>query len=579
MAKTLNAQEQPIQKIFSDDYVFRIPDYQRPYAWTVEQARELLEDVLAFTEEKGRPVPEMPTYFLGSVVLIKGDGPTADVVDGQQRLTTLTILLSVIRANVESALQGQITKRLYEEGDTFAGTEDRYRLTLRQRDAEFFQKYIQRPDGLEKLLSLSDNISDSQQNIRDNARFFQQRVAEMNAAGRVQLAQFILQRCFLVVVSTPDEDSAYRIFSVLNSRGLDLSATDILKARIIGGIIEGQRDGYTKKWEDAEEDLGREDFNALFGHIRTIYRKVKPKESLLRGIEEYVPEVKTPAIFIDEVLLPMSLAYAELTSAGYAAPTLADPVNEHLRWLNRLEFNDWIPPAIAFTIRYRNDSAAMELFMSDLERLAYFMLVTSKGINTRLERFGKLTSDIEAGRPLSADDSALQLTVVEQHDFYERIAGPIYADLSAKARTPVILRLDSILSGGGARYDYPVISVEHILPQSPRSGSQWLDWFPDNARRAAIVHRLGNLALLTRKKNSQASNWDFERKKDSYFRRGGVSPFVLTTQVLNEHVWNDAAFNRRQEELVKLLEKHWRLESRKSPSDLLLEELGVPANV
>lgn len=575
MAKTLVAQEQPIQKVFSDDYVFRIPDYQRPYAWGMEQARELFEDLLAFTEAGAAPVSEMPAYFLGSVVLIKGDGPAADVVDGQQRLTTLTILLSAIRANVDASLKGQITKRLYEQGDTFAGTEDRYRLTLRERDSEFFQRYIQRAEGFHALLSLDADFSDSQRNIRNNARFFQEQLSQMDDESRVQLAQFILQRCYLVVVATSDEESAYRIFSVLNSRGLDLSATDILKARIIGGISEAQRDVYTRKWEDAEEELGREDFNTLFGHIRTIYRKAKAKESLLRGIEEYVPEIKKPSIFIDHVLLPMAQAYEELTSAAYVASAYADQVNEHLRWLNRLEFNDWVPPAIAFTVRYRNDPLAMKSFMCNLERLAYFMLVTSKGVNARIDRFSELTAEIEEGGDLSIDISALQLTAPQQQEFYDRLNGPIYAELSAKARTPVILRLDSLLSGGGATYDYPVISVEHVLPQNPKSGSEWLEWFPDHTARAAVVHRLGNLALLTRKKNSQASNWDFARKKESYFRRGGISPFVLTTQVLDESAWNAEVFANRQKSLMLILTKHWKLESRQTVDNWMLRELGV----
>jgi hypothetical protein len=120
MAQTLVAHEQPIQKIFSDDYVFSIPDYQRPYAWTPDEARELIDDLLGFIEVNPGPVSEMPSYFLGSIVLIKGDSPVADVVDGQQRLTTLTLLLAAIRANVGVKLSSKITKRLYEEGDELA---------------------------------------------------------------------------------------------------------------------------------------------------------------------------------------------------------------------------------------------------------------------------------------------------------------------------------------------------------------------------------------------------------------------------------------------------------------------------
>ena len=573
MAKTLVAHEQPIQKVFSDDYVFRIPDYQRPYSWTPEQARELIEDLLSFVQANSGPVAEMPTYFLGSVVLIKSDTPEADVVDGQQRLTTLTLLLSAIRANLTGKVRDLITKRIHEEGDILAGSAERFRLTLRERDAEFFQKYVQRENGFSDLLKLEAALLDSRRNLRDNARLFQQRVELLKEDARVELAQFILQRCYLVIVSTPDENSAYRIFSVLNSRGLDLSATDILKAKIIGGIPEAQRDGYTKKWEDAEEDLGRDDFNNLFGHIRTVVRKAKAKETLLKEFEEYVTEVKTPIKFVDNMLLPMSQAYAELSASAYSASTRADKVNEHLGWLNRLEFNDWVPPALAFFVRHREDARAMESFVRDLERLAYYMLVTSKGVNDRIERFAKVTAEIELGKSLTNENSAFQLEPPEQFAFYKRLDGPIYDDLSAKARTPVLLRLDSLLSSGGASYDYAVISVEHVLPQTPKPGSKWLEWFPDQTKRASVVHRLGNLALLTRKKNSQASNWDFEREKDSYFRRGGVSPFVLTTQVIDANQWSPTVVGARQIQLMGLLESHWRLSNRMSADDWLLKNL------
>lgn len=571
MAKTLVAHEQAIQKVFSDDYVFRIPDYQRPYSWTTDQARELVEDLLGFVQANPGPVADMPTYFLGSIVLIKADTADADVVDGQQRLTTLTLLLAAIRANVNPTLRSHITKRIYEEGDTFAGTEDRFRLTLRERDAEFFQKYVQREGGFAELLKLEAGLADSRRNLRDNARLFQERLDTMDEQVRIELAQFILQRCYLVIVSTPDENSAYRIFSVLNSRGLDLSATDILKAKIIGGIPEAQREGYTKKWEDAEEDLGRDDFNTLFGHIRTVARKAKAKETLLKEFEEYVSEVKTPIKFIDGLLLPMSQAYGELSASAYSAPSHAEKVNEHLRWLNRLEFNDWVPPALAFAVRHRDDAAAMEAFVRDLERLAYYMLATSRGVNDRIERFAKVTAEIEAGKDLFADTSALQLEPPEQLAFYKRLDGPIYDELSAKARTPVLLRLDSLLSGGGASYDYAVISVEHVLPQTPKPGSKWLEWFPDPSVRVGTVHRIGNLALLTRKKNSQASNWEFDRKKDSYFRRGGVSPFVLTTQVIDKKEWLPSVVSARQAQLMDMLEKHWRLSERMTESDWLLK--------
>ena len=135
---------------------------------------------------------------------------------------------------------------------------------------------------------------------------------------------------------------------------------------------------------------------------------------------------------------------------------------------------------------------------------------------------------------------------------------------------PVII--DSLLSDGGAEYHYPVISVEHVLPQNPPSGSQWLEWFPSPEVRLNCVNRLGNLALLTRKKNSAASNNSFDVKKNTYFKKDGVSAFPLTTQVINEAVWNSTVIDKRQTILMARLEAHWRLQNRKSILDEFMEK-------
>jgi hypothetical protein len=249
-------------------------------------------------------------------------------------------------------------------------------------------------------------------------------------------------------------------------------------------------------------------------------------------------------------------------------------VNESLKWLNRLEFNDWLPPALAFAVRWGNKSEAMEAFFRDLERVAYSMLITKMGINNRIERFSRLTKEVENKEDVSLPASALQLDPVEQYETYRVLNGSIYDSLAARARSSILLRLDALMSGGGATYDTDTITVEHVLSQNPEAGSEWLQWFPDAAQRAAVVHTLGNLALLTRKKNSSARNFDFEKKKTAYFARGGISPFVLTTQVLRNSSWTPAIVAARQAELMTKLETHWRLQDRKeSPASAVVAAL------
>jgi Protein of unknown function DUF262/Protein of unknown function (DUF1524) len=565
MASPLSAQERPISKIFGGDYVFEIPGFQRPYAWTVEQSRDLLDDI--WDAAKGTESSDDSTpYFLGSIVLIKPQisPPDCQVVDGQQRLTTITLLLSAIRANLSTEEGRDITQLIYEKGSQILGTQDRFRLALRPRDLEFFQTYVQREGGFAKLLALGDQNSDSKQNLRRNALYFDERLKELTPAERVTLAQFIVTRCFLVVVSTPDLDSAYRIFSILNSRGLPLAPGDILKAEVVGAIEDGQRDAYTKKWEDLEESLGRDQFSELLSLIRMIYRKAKPKGTVLKEFREHVAQAYKPKKLIDDVIVPIGEVFAELTDAAYVSSERAEIVNEHLKWLNRLEFNDWLPSALAFAVRHRHQPKKMELFFRDLERLAYSMLIRKSSINDRIEKFSRLTKGIENNENLDDTKSALQLSQAEQAATYRVLSGPLYDSLAARARSAVLLRLDALMSGGGATYDYNTVTVEHVLPQNPKADSKWVEWFPDAQKRLEVVHSLGNLALLTRKKNASASNWEFDRKKKAYFAKDGVSPFVLTTQVLEHNDWTPSIVAARQKQLCDKLEAHWRLQNRKA---------------
>lgn len=139
MAPTkIQGSEYTIGRIFSNDFAFQIADYQRPYAWGVDQARELIEDLLTALSESTGSVDTSNPYFLGSIVLIKGDDPDAEVVDGQQRLTTLTLLLAAIRSLVPQPFITAISKLLYQEGDPITGRPNNYRLLPRTRDRDFF---------------------------------------------------------------------------------------------------------------------------------------------------------------------------------------------------------------------------------------------------------------------------------------------------------------------------------------------------------------------------------------------------------------------------------------------------------
>ena len=136
------------------------------------------------------------------------------------------------------------------------------------------------------------------------------------------------------------------------------------------------------------------------------------------------------------------------------------------------------------------------------------------------------------------------------------------------------------MSDGSASYQHEVVSVEHVMPQQPAPNSQWAAWVPDKSQHQLWVHRLGNLALLSRKRTARPATGDFSWKKSAYFTKGGSTAFALTTQVLQFSDWTAAVMQQRQDEMLAKLEAHWRLQGRKArppwPEALLaeLEEAG-----
>lgn len=560
MPARIHGSQYPLLKIFSNEFAFKIPPYQRSYRWTTEEAGELLDDLLEALGNKGaEPVEELDPYFLGSIVLIKGeDRAEAEVVDGQQRLTTLTILLAALRALGPENFSSGLEEFLYESGNPVAGTENRYRLTVRSRDEAFFKTHVQERGGLDKLIALDPHVlTDPRRAMRENAKLFLDRLGAIDEAARKRLSQFMVQRCFLVAVSTPDLASAYRIFSVLNERGLDLSHSDILKAEIVGRAPADAEEEYTAKWEDAEDGLGGERFDDLFAHIRMIFAKTKLRGTVLEEFRNAVVEKYSDSRqLIDEVIIPYSEVLAPVLDANYEASSGADEVNRQLRWLNRIDNADWVPPALSFIVQRKPSPAELGTFLVELERLAAYQYIDRVNRTNRIQRYGRLLKEIENGDELSASNSAMELTDAEKTAVKARLDGDVYRGTT---RLYVLLRLDEALSTGAATYDYKTITVEHVLPQTPAGGSAWKQEFDDDAH-ARWVHRLGNLVLLNRRKNSAAQNFEFDTKKAKYFTgRTGVSPFSLTTQVLSESTWTKATVERRQRDALAKLTALWRL--------------------
>lgn len=317
----IDAKEKAIRDVFHRDYAFSIPAYQRPYSWGTDQAKTLLSDLLAAsaTFNVGMNVTNVTPYFLGSIVVIKQENqPEAQVIDGQQRLTTLALLISALRTLfTEDKRKATFGELVLEQGDPLVGTQDRCRLVLRGRDHAFFETNFLRHSNLAHLPGLlAGKLSDPQQHLAENAQTLLADLSKLDSVRRDTLAAFLLQHTYLVIVSTASLESAFRIFSVLNDRGLDLTVADILKSEIVGRIPTATQEAYVKKWEDAEVELGTQRFADLFSHIRMIHDRKKLRTTVLEGFRAAVP-VTNPCSFIDDELLPLADAMLAIFQSDF----------------------------------------------------------------------------------------------------------------------------------------------------------------------------------------------------------------------------------------------------------------------
>ena len=560
MINEISGREHPLSKIFSKEFEFFIPGYQRPYAWTEKEAGELYDDLYdAFSNQDDE------TYFLGSIVLIKEkDKPNAEVIDGQQRLTTLTMLLAVISPYVSD--KETWNKYLIEKGNRYEGISEKPRVRLRERDRAFFEEYVQNVK-LDELFNYPDIDlkNESQKLIKDNCKLLKEKIEESfdNAAQIEDFGIFIINHCYLIAVSTPDRNAAFRIFSVMNDRGMNLLPIDIIKADVIGNISEEKQNEYTEKWEDMESRLKRQGFNEVIIHTRMIFAKTKAKANIMDEFKDNVQSRFSPEELIDNVLEPFSDAYACLTRRDYAAAQHAEEINSMLFWLNKVDNSDWMPTAIKFFSERRTEPEYILWFVRKYERLVAYLYITASDRRKRIDRYRLVLEEMERNPDHCLDDplESIELDNEEKKEFMDALDGEIYK-MTPLRRNYVILRLNSFMSDGANRFEYDpnTLTIEHVLPQTIKRGTEWENTWPVADERERWLNRIANLVPLTRKKNSSAQNFDFKKKRDSYFStKNGVTTYPMTTQVLQYESWLPDMMEERQKKLLDAFADKWEL--------------------
>ncbi len=515
-----------IQEVFSR-FWFRIPDYQRAYVWGKDEISELIDDVNHASEHN----PE-GQYFLGSMVLcntardVDGvDFEEYELLDGQQRLTTLMLMLACIRDRVtDPKLSEACRGMLFQEENKWKKIPGRNRIVYDIRDnvGDFIERYVKKDNGT-RSADLGDIASDKNLSLANMAggmrtlhASFDDKEKFRSESDFDRFVGYLLNNALFIYVSTDNLDDAFRLFTILNDRGIPLSNSDILKARNLGEIKdEKQRVRWAEYWEEIEGEKGRDEFDRFLSLVRTIYVKDKAREGLLKEFDERIYGAKPPllaqGIATFEAVKAYNDAYDECILLDGLPTTLGNAYRNRINVMRRgLPSTDWIPPVLAWYRKFKGERLLDFVGRIDNKFSADWILqlTPTQRINNmndvlKIIEASATPSDVLCARVFDFDRS--QLTLL--------LDGAIYGRRFARY---VLLRLEYVLASHAAPLNLPdEISVEHILPQSPRKLSQWDRDFTEE-QQAYWLHRLGNLMLLSRRKNSFLSNLDFLEKKFRY---------------------------------------------------------------
>lgn len=356
MNSEIKAEKKEIKSIFSG-FWFVIPEYQRSYVWDTDNIQDLLDDL--WFAYKNKPNDE---YFLGSLVLKKTEEKEFneyEVLDGQQRLTTFFLLMAVIRDISENTdLKEVCQKRVYQKGNVFDYIPERVRIVYKIRDnvENFIKEYILVDNGtlnieIEKCIeSNNTSISHMANAIREMKSFF----SDKDEQDIENFYKFLGMKLFFIYVSTESKEDAFRMFTILNNRGISLTSADILKSMNIGEVPNEEKNKYAKKWEEIEGYLGK-DFNRFLSLIRTILVKEKANLNLLEEFEKNIYDKELLRKGKDTIDLIES--YTDIYNKTILEPKLTSyEYNNLIAIMNiGLPSSDWIPPVLFFAKKFGYD--------------------------------------------------------------------------------------------------------------------------------------------------------------------------------------------------------------------------------
>lgn len=545
----IDAEKIDFNKLF-DQFWYVIPEYQRSYVWDTDSINDLLDDLyFAFLNK-----PESE-YFLGSLVLRRTNEAAYEeyeVLDGQQRLTTLLLLLAVIRdITQDKELQEASHERIYQKAKKYKGVPERTRIVYRIRDAveSFLTEFVLTPGGTQQTQQLKEKSAGRNISIANMANAIlamQEFFADKNDLE--EFSTFFPMKSIFIYVSTESREDAFRLFTILNNRGIPLTNADILKSMNVGEISDAQQEKYARLWEEIEKNFG-ESFDRFLSFLRTILVKEKARVNLLEEFEENI--YKKGKLTRGSATIDLMQKYSDIYDRllRFEDGALDNDYKNLITVMKiGLPSEDWIPPLMLFYHRF--GKANLFTFLKKLEFKFATDWIVQKTPTERIEAMNDILKAIEVADNAGTVLNNMSLFATDTSSLRDILDQAIYGRRFARY---ILLKYEYLKSDNTVHLsDYTTISAEHVLPQQPPANSQWTHDFTEEERQY-WTHRLANLVLISKRKNSRLSNLDFADKKDRYLSNRIDIFYGSKIFVEQNNRWTPVELQKRQEEMLALL--------------------------
>ncbi len=588
----ITPEETILETLFAGiDTSYTVPKYQRSYSWKEDEVDNLWNDIVTSFNNKSE-------YFMGPIVLNSEghDEGHYDVVDGQQRLATFTILFSVMRSiaknfhsnnnilpQVErSEANLKIARKLEDISNDrilYRSEPDNYFLKLINKDFQTFKEEVQ--DNLSPLLSDAElRIVSNESRVKKTKKIFFRKIVKSDNVWRspngLQVLYdyliHVIKKMKFISIKVESDYDAYLLFESLNSKGLPLSVIDLLKNKFLMVCKDNEtnQEEVLMNWDQMIQNLATSKYNPVdFTRFYWLaFHGDVTKKELYKEIKRYVEIPDANIVSFSKELKDKAEKFTVLTNTEIPYPSTsysADSLEQHLAEINTLNYSICLP-AFIYARYYRMDILP-ELAKRSLNFLFRLITIGDYSVGTAKSTFDNVLQSLKDGKDESEIFATFEREKEKIADEHFKSAFKFLSTNNNNFAKYVLTKIEAHLQGPEKITNSKEVHLEHILPQTP---TKWIEagFDVDNRNIDDLIYSIGNMTLLNSSLNQSIKNDVFANKVGKYMKKENAemegSIFKITYTVHQEYQdegrdWTVESIISRANYFAELATEIWKI--------------------